>query len=316
VTQVGRLRQVLADAGYDEAGLEHHVQDGGRLSLAEGAAAVGLGPARGSPLAALSRMFIGGEALPAEAAAAALGPLSPSELPEFVRARNGSVLPRLRVEPFEGLLIASDPGHRLRRDHVVGIGRATRILAALTVRRRVDAALDLCTGSGGLALLAARHADRVVATDLSRRALRLAKLNAQLNGIDGVDWRQGDLFEPLGDDEFDLITANPPFVVSPATEFTFRDAGYDDDALARSVVEGVAERLRDGGYGTVVCNWISPPQSTWSERPRLWLAGAGCDALILRHMSESAAAYALRWNLRPGRTVQQSAAAAREWAEY
>jgi hypothetical protein len=216
VTPLGRLRQVLADAGYDEAGFERHVRDGGRVSLREGVAALGLTPTDESPLAGLSRLFIGGEALPAGLAANALAPLSPAELPELVQARDGAVLPRVRIEPFDGLLIASDPAGRLRRDHVLGVGLATRILAALTVRRHAEAALDLCTGSGALALLAARHAGRVVATDLSRRALRFAKLNAQLNAVGGIDWRRGDLFEPLGDERFDLITANPPFVISPA----------------------------------------------------------------------------------------------------
>jgi methylase of polypeptide subunit release factors len=131
------------------------------------------------------------------------------------------------------------------------------MLAALTVRRRVGRALDLCTGSGAIALLAARHAEAVVGTDMSRRALRLARLNAKLNAVDGITWRQGDLFEPAGDERFDLITANPPFVISPATEFTYRDAGYEDDTLTRSVVVGAADRLREGGYATIVCNWIS-----------------------------------------------------------
>lgn len=316
MTQLGRLRQVLADAGYDEAGLERHVRDGGRVGLRDGVAALALTPADDSPLAGLSRLFIGGEKLPAAVAADALAPLSPAELPELVQARNGTVLPRVRIEPFEGLLVASDPPRPLSRDHVLGVGTATRILAALTMRRRVEAALDLCTGSGALALLAARHADHVVATDLSRRALRFAKLNARLNAVDGIDWRQGDLFEPLRGERFDLITANPPFVVSPATEFTFRDAGYEDDALTRGVVEGVADRLSDDGYATVVCNWISPLDGEWSARPREWLAESGCDALILRHMSEAARTYALRWNLRPGKTLEQSAAAAQAWAQY
>jgi methylase of polypeptide subunit release factors len=284
--------------------------------LREGVAALGLTPPDDRPIAALSRLFIGGETLPAAVAEQAFAPLSPAQLPGLVRSRNGSVLPRVRIEPFEGLLVASDPPHPLKRDHVLGVGTATRMLAGLTVRRRVEEALDLCTGSGSLALLAARHADRVVATDLSRRALRFARLNAELNESEGVEWLHGDLFEPLGDARFDLVTANPPFVVSPSTEFTYRDGGYEDDALTRGVVGGVAARLREGGYATVVCNWISPLDGGWSARPRGWLAESGCDALILRHTTESARAYALRWNLQPGKTLQQSAAAAQAWAEY
>ena len=307
---------MLADAGYDEAGLELHVRAGGRLSLSDGAAVLGLAPDADDPLPALCRMFLGGETLPMAVAARALAPLTPAELPEVVQLRNGDVRPRVRIEPFDGLVVASDPSSRVGRNHVLGVGVATRFLAALTVQRRVEAALDLCTGSGALALRAAQHAERVVGADLSRRALRLAKINARLNGIDRIEWRQGDLFEPLGEEHFDLITANPPFVVSPATEFTYRDAGYEDDTLTRGVIEGAAERLSDGGYATIICSWISALDGPWSDRPRLWLAGSGCDALILRHTSETAAAYALHWNMLPGRTVRQSAAAARAWTEY
>ena len=71
--------------------------------------------------------------------------------------------------------MASDTTRLYRADHVLGVGGATRILAALTVRRQVGAALDLGTGSGVHALLAARHAERVVGVDLNRRALRLAR---------------------------------------------------------------------------------------------------------------------------------------------
>jgi hypothetical protein len=316
VTELGRLRQVLADAGYDEAGLEQHVRADGRLSLTEGAAVLGMSPAAGGRLSSLTRMLVGGETLPTAAATAALAPLAPADVPEIVAARNGSVRPRVRIEPFEGLLIASDPTRRIGRDHVLGVGLATRMLAALTVRRPVETALDLCTGSGAIALLAARHADAVVGTDMSRRALRLARLNAQLNAVNGITWRQGDLFEPVGDERFGLITANPPFVISPATEFTYRDAGYEDDTLTRGVLTGAAVRLREGGYATIVCNWISQPDEPWSKRPRLWLAESGCDVLILQLMTEQAAAYALRWNTLPGRTANQSATAAKTWAEY
>jgi SAM-dependent methyltransferase len=316
VTPLGRFRQVLADAGYDEAGLEHHIRADGRLSLSEGAAVLGLSPETGDRLPMLGRLLIGGEPVPAAAATAALAPLAPAEVPEIFAGRNGTVLPRVRIEPFEGLLVASDPTRRIGRDHVLGVGLATRLLAGLTVRRPVETALDLCTGSGAIALLLARHADVVVGTDMSRRALRLARLNAQLNAVEGIEWRQGDLFEPVADERFDLITANPPFVISPATEFTYRDAGYDDDTLTRGILAGAAERLREGGYATIVCNWISHPDELWSKRPRLWLAESGCDVLNLRLMTEQAGAYALRWNTLPGRNANRSATAARAWAEY
>ena len=71
--------------------------------------------------------------------------------------------------------------------------------------------LDLCTGSGVLAVSAARAgAARVDAVDVSRRAVVTARLNAALNGVT-VHARRGDLLEPFPH-RFDLIVSNPPYL--------------------------------------------------------------------------------------------------------
>jgi methylase of polypeptide subunit release factors len=312
---LGRLRELLAAAGYDEAGIRRAVLDGGRLSAAEGIAALPLRDDADEPLLLLARLFLGGEAIAAPQAIAALAPFSPGDLTEVVSVEDGVVRARVKIEPFEGLLIASDPAYR-GASTVLGIGGVTRMLAALTVRRRCAAALDLCTGSGALALLAGRHADHVVGVDLSEDALRLAHLNAALNVFEGIEWRLGDLFEPVGNERFDLVTANPPFVVSPSREFVFRDGGYEGDELSAAVVAGAAARLRDGGFAHVACNWIAPLDGSWSNRPRDWVRDSGCDAVVLRYRRDSPVSYALRWNLTPGRTLEDATAVAKPWLDY
>ena len=306
---------MFAGAGFDEAGLEDTVLEGGRLTLAEGLAALQLRDDSDEAALVLARLFLGGEAIDARRAAAVLWPLSPDELTDVVTVRDGVMRARVKIEPFEGLLVASDPAYG-SSDTVLGVGGITRMLAAITVRRPCAAALDLCTGSGALALLAARHADHAVGVDLNPRALQLARISAALNGCESIEWRCGDLFEPVGEERFDLVTANPPFVVSPSREFLFRDGAYEDDALSCAVVAGAAVRLQDGGFAHVVCNWIAPAHGSWSERPRSWVRDAGCDALLLRYRSESPLAYALRWNLSPGRTLVDAAVAAKPWLDY
>jgi release factor glutamine methyltransferase len=77
--------------------------------------------------------------------------------------------------------------------------------------------LDLCTGSGciALALAKANPGTEVFGTDLSKTALRYAKKNAEVNGIENVTFLQGSLFGPLSADaEFDLIVSNPPYIVT------------------------------------------------------------------------------------------------------
>jgi release factor glutamine methyltransferase len=77
--------------------------------------------------------------------------------------------------------------------------------------------LDLCTGSGAIALALARElpAARVVATEISAAAAALARRNAERNALaDRIEVRVGDLWEPVSGEHFDLVVANPPYVAS------------------------------------------------------------------------------------------------------
>jgi len=74
-------------------------------------------------------------------------------------------------------------GHALGPDHVLGVGGASTTLSSLIIPRDAELALDLGTGCGIQAMHAARHARRVIATDISARALEYAEFNARLNRI-------------------------------------------------------------------------------------------------------------------------------------
>lgn len=306
--------------GYDEDGVDRLVRDDGGLGFEDGLAALRLRPAAGEPLSVLVRLFLARERLPVAAVTAALSGVDPHELATagLVTIRDGAVSARVALQPFDGLVVASDRGAaRMRADHVVQIGPATRLLAALTVRRSVRRTLDLGTGSGVQAFLAARHSEHVAGLDLSPRALRLARLNAGLNGIENVEWRQGDLFEPVRDERFELVVANPPFVVSPAQELTYRDGGLGGDTLSREAVVGAARHLHEGGFATILCSWIAAPGGAPADTPRLWLEGSGCDTWVAVLTTDSPVTYATRWNGLPGRSPAAVAAAAELWlADY
>ena len=109
--------------------------------------------------------------------------------------------------------------------------------------------LDLCTGTGALAVAAARAGADVLAVDLSRRSVLNARLNAWLNRV-RLRAAAGDLWEPAGDRRFDLIVANPPYLpgsAEPEGEDRAWDAGPDGRALLDRICAGAADRLWPGG---------------------------------------------------------------------
>jgi release factor glutamine methyltransferase len=95
---------------------------------------------------------------------------------------------------------------------VIEVTRAARPDRAAACR-----ILDLCTGSGAIAVSLAKEypAARVVATEISAAAAAIARRNAERNAVaDRVDVRTGDLFAPVAGEVFDLIVSNPPYIAS------------------------------------------------------------------------------------------------------
>jgi len=207
-----------------------------------------------------------------------------------------SVPDRHRRQTYDGLELASDPADReTDSDFVVGVAPSPRTLARLTIRRRVRTALDLGTGLGIHALRVARHAERVVGIDINPRALAYAAHNAGLNGIENVDWRLGTWLEPVGDQQFDLILANPPYVISPETDLAYRDSGEPADTLVLRLLAQVPRHLEEGGHAQLLCNWV-PRGGSWREPLEKAIAGADCDAVFLLYEQAEPEQYARDWN--------------------
>jgi release factor glutamine methyltransferase len=118
--------------------------------------------------------------------------------------------------------------------------------------------LDLCTGSGLLALTAARRGVRdVTAIDVSRRALWTVRINARLNGV-RIRTLRGSLFEPVAGERFDAIVSNPPYVPAPSDRLPRRgasrawEAGLDGRVLLDLLLEQAPAHLAPGGRLLVV----------------------------------------------------------------
>jgi methylase of polypeptide subunit release factors len=181
-------------------------------------------------------------------------------------------------------------------DHVVGVSAGARFLAQLLPPRPVRRALDLGTGCGFHALLLAGHAGRVVGTDINERALALAAFNALLNGLDNVDLRAGNLFEPVAGETFDLVVANPPYVVSPDSSYVFRDSGVPGHEFCEALVRQLPAFLEEGALAYLLVSWVHRRDQDWSAPLRGWLEGSGCDAVLLHYVSSDPLTYAAGWN--------------------
>ena len=132
-----------------------------------------------------------------------------------------------------------------------------------------DAAVaDLCTGSGAIAIAAcAGGAKRIVAVDVSRRAVLTARLNARANGC-CVSVRRGDLLQGLGSQRFDLIVSNPPYIPAASdrlprhTRATALDAGKNGRALIDRICREAGGHLLPGGSVLIVHSSICDEQAT------------------------------------------------------
>lgn len=271
------------------------------------------------PLEVLARVFLLAQSEKRTLVAKALAP-DPSlkvDVDTLIRADLLEVDPAdaSRVRAIAGLvplgqtLILRDfpraiTGHPPAPDHVLAVGGASTLVAQLTPRRNVNLALDLGTGQGFQAILASAHANRVIATDVNPRALRLAAAAAALNGATNVELRLGSLYEPVQDlaGQFDLIVSNPPFVIAPPQDIAgFSDAGLAGHALVERVVRDMGVLLAPGGVGILVANWAysgdQAAQGRWSATPTRWLSQSPVpvDAAILHFASYAARGYAFKW---------------------
>jgi methylase of polypeptide subunit release factors len=334
---IARLRADLSAAGFTVAGVDALWGEEAAAALFRGhrvaarrSAADGV--ARHDALAVLATVFVLGLAVDREALASALPSLGVGGalrlgLVAIERGAAGSATARplvdLRPYSFSDAAgsgswwICSDLGElalgrTLREDHVLGVGGASNTLSAIMIRERVATALDLGTGCGIQAMHAARHADHVVATDVSRRALRFADFNTRLNGMTNVELRQGSMFDPVADERFDRIVSNPPFVITPRSpgvpEYDYRDGGMTGDVIVEAVVRGARRHLNPGGVAQLLGNWEYRGGGEAFDRVLTWLGDerepGALDAWVVERELQDAPQYAETWvrdgGTRPG----------------
>jgi len=158
----------------------------------------------------------------------------------------------------------------------------------------VESVLDLCTGSGCLAILAARHFPnaQVDAVDISKDALAVAARNVADHGLqDRITLHRGDLFEPLGGKRYDLIISNPPYVdaegmaslppecrAEPKLAF---DGGGDGLDVVRRILDEAGRHLTpEGGLVCEIGRGRDNLEAAYPQAPLLWLDTEDSEAEV------------------------------------
>jgi ribosomal protein L3 glutamine methyltransferase len=149
----------------------------------------------------------------------------------------------------------------------------------------VERVLDLCTGSGCLAILASRNFPyaAVDAVDISKGAIEVAARNVADHGLeDRLTLHRGDLFKPLGDTRYDLIMSNPPYVdaegmaalprecrAEPKLAF---DGGTDGLDIVRRIIDEAKRHLTpQGGLLCEIGRGRDNLEAAYPNLPLLWL---------------------------------------------
>ncbi|HTZ58684.1 MAG TPA: methyltransferase [Acidobacteriaceae bacterium] len=293
-----RLRGWFEETGYTEVNLQGYL----------GAAELPSRRLRNQPrlldrtrevtlLNSLLRWFWLGRSQREEAVAGVLPPALLQLLLDsgLLEQQGGQLSPRAMLLPADSFLVASDHPSSIDRgdsDLVLWPNPTSKFLARFAVRRHSCATLDLGTGSGILSLGASRYSDHVVATDLNPRVASFVNFNARLNGVENIELLMGDGFQPVAGRSFDLILSNPPFFITPKSDYMFCDNSMELDQLCRKLLREAPAYLKEGGYLQMLCEWAQVTGQPWEERVAEWLDGSGCDAWVMKGVTEYPEEYA------------------------
>lgn len=153
----------------------------------------------------------------------------------------------------EGLIIATDSYTNEFSDNINTVmpllAENFECASCRPIRAGAKKILDLCTGSGLYALLYSKSYKNITGIDISERAISFAEFNKSLNKIKNVKFIQGNLYEPVKNESFDIIIANPPYmpVKSSKPSENFFSGGEYGDAIILEIIKGLDKHLNPGG---------------------------------------------------------------------
>ena len=210
---------------------------------------------------------------------------------------NGEIFSYFHIQTHKGLAFLSDYSlpQGTPHDLVLPVGPSGRYLESITIRKKVDSALDLGCGCGLQTLLLTAHSTLVTATDINKRCLTLTALNARLNDIHNIELLEGSYFEPVRGRKFDLIVSNTPYVITPGKDKIYRDAKGSGDEAVMNVIQQAPEYLNEGGYAHILATWLHKKRQAPEEPIQATVKPLAVDALLVYEKSFSPIQYASDW---------------------
>jgi methylase of polypeptide subunit release factors len=285
--EFARLREFLVRARYTGEGICDRLEIGtihDFLMVGEGRTLV---PELTDPQALLLRLFLDAEPVAWSVVRSIFAPadlqtIEALGLLHTLRDEPEQCAATVLLYPTEELYIISDRNQdpdksplRPPTDVVYpAVTRNTQRFMAMLPRTRCDTFLELCSGTGIAALVAARNAGHAWAVDITERATRFAQFNAALNGIANMTALEGDLYEPVAGRTFDRIVAHPPYMPALRQEYVYRDGGEDGEQITRRIVEGLPAHLRPGGRFYCNCLLTDRKDAPVEQRVRRMLGEA------------------------------------------
>jgi methylase of polypeptide subunit release factors len=284
--QFAVLREHFLRTGFSEEALRQRldVQPGKELDLAALSGRSPQKPKVGDGLDAIIYLFVLGESLLATEVVALFPPsvwevLSLTQLVVPDSADANRCLASVALYPIRDLYIASDrwsnPDHSARQmfpDIVYpALTKSAKQFIDYTSFEPCEDFLELCAGTAPAALLAARSAKNIWATDIAERSIDFAKFNAALNGIHNVTFALGDLYQPVEGRTFDRITAHPPYVPVLKPAEIFYGGGEVGEEITKRIIEGLPAKLKAGGR--FYCRTMGTERigQNFENRVREWL---------------------------------------------
>jgi carbamoyltransferase len=244
----------------------------------------------GHPIDLLIGLLLAGQEVPILQLDRTLGgdAVAALEAMALIRIAGDNAHSELNLYPVAGTYVATDspPPHGDINPVSCLYPESYLMTRFLETRRSPGRTLDMCTGSGVQALLAAGADGTVVGADNNPRALVFAEFNRRLNGVgDEVRFLDGDLYEACaGEAPFDRITANPPYVPSTlhAAGSNWFSGGPSGEEILAGVLAGFGGHLAEGGVAHVYAMLIHRGDEPYREKVGRWLGDPGAWDVRIR----------------------------------